>query len=278
MRKVTVRMVRNKLGQIYVSIFERTLTNTKWFNPWLTFYLNIRCVPLRQAFRFPVFVYGWPKIFSTFGHIRFPEKCYPGMVHFNETVSGGPQCEVGNSELNLWGTIIFRGKCTVGTSNKLCVGLNGILDLGDETKITILCNITSCGFVKVGHHSWIVHRCQILDTNYHFVADFRHEGFGRVHPMARPIKIGDYCWICNSATVTGGAVIPNKTMVASNSLVSKDLSSVPEESLVGGIPAKLLATGLRRVEKGETEIFNYFREHPDATSFEFPIERKNDFM
>lgn len=273
-----MRMVRNKLGQIYVSIFERMLTNNKWFNPWLTFYLNIRCVPLRQAFKFPVFVYGWPKLFSTFGHLRFPEKCYPGMVHFNETIPGGPQCEVGNSEMDLWGTLIFRGKCTIGTSNKINVGPGAILDMGAYTKITILCNITAYGHVQVGHHSRIVHRCQVLDTNYHFVADFRHEGFGRVHPMARPIKIGDYCWICNSTTVTGGAVVPNKTMVASNSLVSKDMSSVPEESLIGGVPAKFLAEGFRRVEKSEREIFDYYKLHPDAPFFEFPIERKKDFM
>lgn len=278
MRKdITIRKVWQYIGTCYVMLFERTLTNSKWFNPLATLYLNLRCVPLRQAFKFPVFVYGRPRLYSTFGHIRFPEACKTGMVHFNESVSGGPQCEVGNSELNLWGTLMFRGKCTIGTSNKISVGRGAVLDMGSDSKITILCNVTAYKKVVVGHHSRIVHRCQVFDTSYHYTADFRH-GEGRVRNIARPIIIGDYCWICNSSTITAGVTLPNKTIVASNSLVSKDISSIPEESLIGGIPAKLILTGMRRVEKNEAEIYQFFKDNPNENVFSFPLERKEDFV
>ena len=234
-------------------------------------------MPLRQALKLPIFVYGRPKFYSTFGHVRFPEKCKMGMVHFNESVAGGPQCEVGNSELNIWGTLVFRGKCSIGTSNKINVGEDGVLDFGDHSKVTIFCNITAYKEVLVGHHSWIVHRCQVFDTSYHYTASFGSMG-GQVRKIARPVHIGNYCWICNSTTVTAGVTIPNKTIVASNSLVCKDMSSIPEESLIGGSPAKLLSTGIRRVEKNEVEINQYFRNHPNENVFSFALERKNEFV
>ena len=105
-----------------------------------------------------------------------------------------------------------------------------------------------------------------MDTNFHLIADFNNN---RVKRVAHPISIGDYCWICNSTTVTGGAIIPNKTIVASNSLVGKDYSNLPEESMIGGVPAKHIATGFRRVENRrlESDIYRYFRENPNAEFF-----------
>lgn len=176
MRKYSIRKIWAFLGRLYVLLFERTLTNSNWFNPFATLYLNFRCVPLRQALKLPIFVYGRPKFYSTFGHVRFPEKCKMGMVHFNESVAGGPQCEVGNSELNIWGTLVFRGKCSIGTSNKINVGEDGMLDFGDHSKVTIFCNITAYKEVLVGHHSRIVHRCQVFDTSYHYTASFGSMG------------------------------------------------------------------------------------------------------
>lgn len=161
---------------------ERMILSSNWFNPLATLYLNIRCVPFSQAWKFPIFVYGKPKFFSTYGKISFPEKCYSGMVHFNESVGGGPQCECGNSELNLWGKLIFRGPCTIGTSNKLTIGEHGVMDIGAHTKITILCNVVAYEKVLLGNHSWIVHRCQVMDTNFHYLACFGENGGQKKYP------------------------------------------------------------------------------------------------
>ena len=45
-RKITIRQIWCFIGRLYVNIFERVLTNSKWFNPFATLYLNLRCVPL----------------------------------------------------------------------------------------------------------------------------------------------------------------------------------------------------------------------------------------
>ena len=238
------------------------------FNPLYTLYFNFIFFPLRQAIKFPVFVYGWPRLYSQYGRMECKDKCKTGMVKLNLTIPGGPQYATGNSELNIWGKIIFRGTCEIGSGNKINVGEMGVLDLGDGTKITSFCNITSYSEIKVGEQSRIAHRCQVLDTNFHFIADFNKS---IVKKLSHPITIGSYCWICNSSTITGGATIPDKTIVASNSLVGKDFSTIPSESIIGGIPAKLISTGFRSVENERfiSKINKFFTENPDELSFKF---------
>jgi transferase hexapeptide repeat containing protein len=102
-----------------------------------------------------------------------------------------------------------------------------------------------------------------LDANYHYVANFKK---GIIPRWTHPIEIGRGCWICNTTTITGGTVLPDFTIVASNSLVGKDYSDIPESSMIGGIPAKLIATGFRKVEnsKIECQVTSYYRENPDG--------------
>lgn len=246
-----------------------------WFNPLYTLYFNFIFFPFRQAIRFPVFVYGWPKLFSQYGRMECVGCCRTGMVRLNMTLGGAPQYSGGNIELNIWGKVIFRGKCTIASGSRIIVGDRGLLDMGEGTKIMHGCNCTAYSEIRIGAQSWVVHRCQLLDTNFHYIADFKH---GVVKKMAHPITIGDYCWICNSATVTGGAVIPDKTIVASNSLVNKDMSDIPNESIIGGMPARLLSTGYRRIEsmKLEREMMSYFNAHPDEDVFSLPVGVEHD--
>lgn len=195
--------------------------------------------------------------------------CKRGMVRINLTLPNAPQAAVGNTQLNIWGNVIFRGRCKIGTGCNLLVNEEGTLDIGDDVRIMTFVNITVYSKVRIGKHSRIVHRSQIMDSNYHCIADFtRNIVKNRTHP----ITIGDYCWICNSTTVSGGAVIPDKTIVASNSLVGKDMTSIPEESIIGGAPAKLIATGFRRVENERlnNEIERFFRDNRNANYYTLP--------
>lgn len=267
-RKLTWRKLLHILRHRYSLYFVRNLW-VHWFNPIYTLYINFIFFPFKQAVRFPVFVFGWPRLYAQMGSMECVGKCYPGMVRLNKSFAGGPQYASGNTELNLWGKIIFHGKCEIGSGSKLVIG--GILDMGEGTKITNFVNITAYSNVCIGDRSWITHRCQVLDTNYHYIADFKH---GVVKPLSHPISIGTYCWICNSSTITGGAKIPDKTIVASNSLVNKDMTNIPEESIIGGVPAKLLSTGYRRIEsqKFEMEVSLYFDSHPNVEFYKIPCD------
>lgn len=248
------------------------LPYVNWFNPLITLYVNFRSFPFCQACKLPMFVYGWPKLFSLYGTMECVGKCKTGMIVMNKTNCGMPENPGVNTAINNWGKIIFHGKCEILTSNKINVTRNATLELGEGTRIMCKCNITAHQFVRIGDYSWVVHRSQVMDSNFHYVANLNTLTIPR---FTKPVEIGSYCWICNSSTIAPGAIIPDKTIVASNSLVNKDMSAIPEGSLVGGIPAKLIKTGFRRVDnkKLEYEIWKFFEDNP-AEEY-FPLKSDN---
>ena len=191
------------------------------------------------------------------------------MVAFNKTRHGAPNNMSGRSEIYNKGRIIFHGRGEIGTGTKILVSQHAQLEVGGEFKIADMCNVGCFSQVIIGSYSRVAHRCQILDSNYHYVANFSRMVVPR---HTHPITIGKGCWICNSSTITGGTVLPDYTIVASNSLVGKDYSNIPSGSMIGGIPAKLLASGFRRVENSEIiqRIATYFKAHPEEGYYPIP--------
>lgn len=239
------------------------LLSTNWFNPFLTLWVNFRSFPFSQACKLPLFVYGRPRIYALSGSMRVIGKVRSGMITFNQCKPGAPSVMSLQSEIYNAGEIIFNGKGYIGTGTKIRTAPNAILSLGKDFKIADMCNIGSFTKVTVGDHSRIAHRCQIMDSNYHYIANFVK---GVVPNFKKCISIGKGCWICNTTTITGGAVLSDYTIVASNSLVGRDLSEIPSGSLVGGIPVKFIATGFRRVENAEisARITHFYRSEPDG--------------
>ena len=72
-------------------------------------------------------------------------------------------------------------------------------------------------------------------------------------PMSAPIVIGNYNFISNRVTILSKTILPNFCTVASNSLCTKDYSSLNENSLIGGVPAKLIKSNISRDWEGEKE-------------------------
>lgn len=174
---------------------------SKWFNPFATLWLNFRSLPLSQAIRLPVFVYGRPNIYSLSGKIVFNCMLKMGMVKFNYSATGAPQNMSVQSEILNQGTIIFHGGGLIGTGNKLRIGFDAVLELGRNFKIMDACNIACFKKIVIGDNSWIVHRSQVMDTDFHFIADLNR---GEISPMKKEIFIGKHCWICNSSTILKG--------------------------------------------------------------------------
>lgn len=255
------------------SSLERILC-CNWFNPLATFWVNFRSFPIGQAVKFPIWCYGRPKFYGLSGKMTLEGKVWSGMIRFNQVKYGAPSNMSVQSELLNRGKIIFHGQGLIGTGNKIVVGPNAVLDIGKNFKITDMCNIGCFNKIFIGEQSWIVHRCQVFDSNYHYVANFTR----RIVPnYICPVHIGNGCWICNNSTITGGTILPNFTIVASNSLVGKDFSKLPESCLIGGIPAKLIATGFRKIEDSriEREVAQYYKINPDGM-FNIPFSSTPD--
>ncbi len=237
---------------------------SNWFNPLATLYLNLRSLPLSQVWKMPIFVYGRPRFYNLSGRIVIEGKIKTGMITFNQTHPGAPSVMSVQSEIMNQGTIIFHGSGTIGTGNKVRVSESAILEIGCQFKIADMVNIGCYSQIIIGNYTKIAHRCQILDSNYHYVANLNDH---TIHRWTRPIIIGARCWICNSTTVTGGTILPDYTTVASNSLVNSDFREVPQKSIIGGVPAKHLASGYMRIYNSQTinAITDYYDNNGDKT-------------
>lgn len=108
--------------------------------------------------------------------------------------------------------------------------------------------------------SWDV---QIMDSDMHYMM----EG-NTIKRNSKRIVIGENAWISNRVSVLKGTELPANIIVASNSLLSKDFSNIPENSVLAGTPAHFVKENVRRIRgvENERKLREYFRENKGANS------------
>lgn len=87
--------------------------------------------------------------------------------------------------------------------------------------------------VKIGSNCNVGAFCRFISDTHEIGSATRRAGKGSFPP----ITIGDGTWIGAGSTILGGVTIGSSSVVAAGSVVTKD---VPPNTLVGGVPAKLI--------------------------------------
>lgn len=90
--------------------------------------------------------------------------------------------------------------------------------------------------IKIGAHVGIAPRVCIVTGSHKIdleTPSIAGEGY------SAPISIGEGCWIGASVTILGGTEIGEKCVLAAGAVVTE---SIPEYSVVGGVPAKIIKT------------------------------------
>lgn len=108
-------------------------------------------------------------------------------------------------------------------------GLN--IEVGDEFLANYNVTILDIAKVQMGNNVWIGPGTLITSINHPLNPAGRRKHLG----IAKPIKIGNDVWIGGNATILPGVTIGNNVVVAAGAVVTKD---IPDNSLVGGVPAK----------------------------------------
>src|SRR5690554_303594 len=228
-----------------------------------TLYLNFKMLPFKQAIKLPFYVYGKINFRSLKSKININAPVYPGMIKI-----GWDEYYVETTvPKSIWivnGTINFNGPVNFLQGSYVLVTNNATLSFGNKKSI-MGANIRIMCFDKIvfGGNSRISWDCQIMDTAFHYVENLLD---GDIKPLTSPIVLGNNIWIGNRTTIAKGTVLPDYTIVASNSLVNKDFSSIGENCLIAGLPAKLKQQNIRRVfdskvQKKLDKKFNYIRTH-----------------
>lgn len=236
------------ISRLYNWIERQSIPRINWLK---TIYCNFRMLPFRQARLLPILVYGNPALNSLSGNIKFDCPIKKGLVKINKQETFAPSLQTGRTQICIYGTIVIKGEVLIGCGTKILVAHSGCLTLCNNTRITDFCNIDCWSKITIGEESRIAHRCQIMDSNHHYILD---EDTRKIPNDNKSVVIGKYCWICNSSSVLPGAVIPDYSIVSSYSIVNKDISSWGNHIIVGGIPIKLLKTSVTRIFNKDFEL------------------------
>ena len=127
------------------------------------------------------------------------------------------------------------GKRSVVESFSCINNAVGDVVIGDYTRIGLHC--TMIGPVTIGNHVNLAQGITVSALNHNF--DNTQLRIDEQGVNTSAIVIDDDVWIGANAVITAGVHIGRHSVVAAGAVVTKD---VPEYSVVGGVPAKVIRT------------------------------------
>lgn len=113
------------------------------------------------------------------------------------------------------------------------------ISIGDYCSIGAYCHISAYNKVSIGNHVLIGKWVSIVDNDH---GNTNKESL-MIPPLERklvskgPIEIGNHVWIGDKVTILSGVTIGNNSVIAANSVITKD---VPPFSVVAGNPGKVI--------------------------------------
>ena len=105
--------------------------------------------------------------------------------------------------------------------------------IGDDFTGNFNLTILDIREVYIGNHVMIGPKT-LMTTVGHPLSPKARRGY---MAKAAPVRIGNDVWIGGNVTILPGVTIGNNVVVAAGAVVTKD---VPDNSLVGGVPARLI--------------------------------------
>ena len=104
--------------------------------------------------------------------------------------------------------------------------------VGHKVFINQCCTLYDMGGVDIADHVMMGPNVNIITTGHPLEPSQR-----RAYVEAKPIVIEKNVWIATGATILGGVVVGENSVVAAGAVVTKD---VPPNSFVAGVPAKVI--------------------------------------
>ncbi len=132
--------------------------------------------------------------------------------------------------INEGGTVIAEN-CQFYSGVRLEVGRGATLRIGNGTYLNRNTVVVANRSVEIGHDCKISWDVVIMDSDQHSTPD------GTGHDAA--VTIGNNVWLGCRCIVLKGVHIGDGAVVAAGAVVTKD---VPANSVVGGVPAKIIHT------------------------------------
>lgn len=130
--------------------------------------------------------------------------------------------------------IIVNGSFRIFERSVIFINKGAVLELGTNSYINSNATIHCFKHIKIGDNTIISEGLTIRDSDNHSIT-------GSEAPIADGIEIGNNVWIGMNVTILKGVKIGNGSVIAAGAVVNK---SIPENSLAGGLPAKVIKSGV----------------------------------
>ncbi len=143
------------------------------------------------------------------------------------TVGGGPR-------------LVNYGYLSIGEDTRivshlvrveLCAGVDAVLIIGKGVHINYGVSVGAVKSVRIGDRVRLGPYCRIVDSDFHDVYN------RALAAVPKSVVIDDDAWIGMHAVILPGVRVGKAAIVGAGSVVTKD---VPDFTVVGGIPAKVL--------------------------------------
>lgn len=231
-------------------------------NIFRTVIFNFTTLPLKQAVKFPIFLYGKVRFYSLEGKIKIEGPVITKMIKIgaNRGLLSGYDKST-SIALFKGGSILFKGNVDIGMGSFLRIG--GDLSIENNVDIGADCRIFCDYIIELEEEVHIAFQSRIMDTNFHPLINIETR---EVYPIKKAVKIGAKSWVASCTHIMPGSVIKKETIVSSNSMVNKDFSkSEGDKMVLGGVPARILRTGMLSIHSSqlEDEIMKHYMKYPD---------------
>ncbi len=107
------------------------------------------------------------------------------------------------------------------------------IKVGKNVFINSGCCFQDQGGIEIGDNVLIGQQVVIATLNHDLIPE------KRANMLPAPVKIGNGVWVGAHATILAGVTIGDGAVIAAGAVVTRD---VPENAVVGGVPAKIIKT------------------------------------
>ena len=197
-------------------------------NPWKTVYFNFHYFPLKTAIRMPVFIYWRSELYKMHGRIVIDAPIKTGMVKFGSHEVGTQDLLYSRTMWEVMGTLVIKGKASIGRGSKISVGENAIMTLGDDFMITGNSELICQKEITFGNQCLLSWDILLMDTDFHYVLNEEN----KIINEPKPIIIGNHVWIGCRNTILKGVTIGDNNIISANSTITRSFKD--NNCVIGG--------------------------------------------
>ncbi len=180
---------------------------------------NFKYFPFKTAIKFPVLIANNVYLYQMKGCVTINGPIRTGLIQIGYGKVGVSDFKRSRAIWEVYGNVVFNGRAFIMHGCKLSVGENAELIIGDNFNMSTECAIVAAKKIQIGNGSAISWESLVMDTDFHPIAD--ETGVIINHP--KEVVIGNKVWVGCRCTILKGSIIPDGSVVAANSLVTKAL-------------------------------------------------------